>query len=155
MLYGAFKIIHLLGVILLIGNVTVTACWKLYADRTRNTVIIAHAQRLVTITDWAFTFWGILLTVIGGYGAGWLIGLDPFRTRWIVGTEILFVVSGCIWLGILLPIQFRQAKQARLFAVDGNIPESYFRAGRVWLVWGLVATVPLVSAISLMVYKSD
>jgi uncharacterized membrane protein len=58
MSYDVLRLLHLLGVVLLLGNVTVTSDWKLYADRTRDPVVIAFAQRLVTITDWFFTFWG-------------------------------------------------------------------------------------------------
>jgi uncharacterized membrane protein len=152
--YGILKIVHLLGVILLVGNVTVTACWKFYADRSRDKRIIAFSQRLVTLTDWAFTSWGIALTVIGGYGAAWVIDLDPWRTGWVVWTEVMFVLSGMIWLFILLPIQIRQARMARGFTEDVPIPEAYFRQTRLWLAWGVVATVPLVAAITFMVMKS-
>lgn len=151
--YGIFKIIHLLGIVMLVGNVTVTACWKFYADRTRDARIIAFSQRLVTITDWAFTAWGIALTVIGGYGASWVAGLDTWRTSWIVWAEVMFALSGCIWLAVLLPIQIRQARQARHFTEGSVIPEDYLRATRTWLLWGIVATVPLLAAFWFMIFK--
>ena len=34
MSYNAFKVIHLLGVVLFLGNIIVTALWKMLADRT-------------------------------------------------------------------------------------------------------------------------
>ena len=34
MSYDAFKVIHLLGVVLFLGNIIVTALWKMLADRT-------------------------------------------------------------------------------------------------------------------------
>jgi hypothetical protein len=34
-MYLAFKVIHLLGVVLFLGNIIVTAVWKTLADRTR------------------------------------------------------------------------------------------------------------------------
>ncbi len=153
MAYGVLKILHLLGIVMLLGNVTITSCWKLFADRTGDPKIMAHAQRLVTITDWAFTFWGILLTLVGGYGAMWVAGMDPIETPWILQAEILFVLSGLIWLIVLVPIQIRQARQARQFAKDGIVPDGYRRSGVVWLIWGLVATAPLVGAMYVMVFK--
>ena len=65
MSYEFWKLIHLSGMVLLVGNVTVTSIWKIYADRTRDARIIGFAQRLVTVTDWFFTFWGIVLLVVG------------------------------------------------------------------------------------------
>lgn len=153
MAYDVWKLVHLLGVILLVGNVTVTSIWKLYADRTRDPRIIGFAQRLVTVTDWFFTFWGILLLVAGGYGAAWVAGMDPLRDSWLVWSEALFVAAGVIWLGILVPIQVRQARMARVFAAGGEVPEAYWREGRRWILWGLIATIPLVGALWTMVAK--
>jgi len=44
-----------LGIVLFLGNLIVTAVWKVLADRTRQVDVIAYAQRLVAITDIAFT----------------------------------------------------------------------------------------------------
>jgi uncharacterized membrane protein len=154
MAYDICKLVHLLGVILLLGNVTVTSIWKLYADRSRDPRIIAFAQRLVTVTDWFFTAWGILLLVVGGYGAAWVAGMDPLRDGWLVWSELLFVAAGAIWACILVPIQIRQARMARAFAGGGAIPAEYWRASRLWIIWGLVATIPLVGAMWTMVAKT-
>ena len=58
-----------------------------------------------------------------------------------------------IWLFLLVPIQIRQARLARGFADGGPIPEDYRRLGRLWIAWGLVATVPLVAATWIMLRK--
>lgn len=151
--YNIMKLLHLLGVVLLLGNVTVTSIWKLYADATQDLKVIAFAQRLVTVTDWFFTFWGIVLLIIGGYGAAWIAGLDVLRDDWIVWSEILFLLAGLIWLLLLVPIQIKQARMARAFVTTGHVPESYRRLGRLWIIGGLAASVPLVAATWIMVAK--
>jgi uncharacterized membrane protein len=153
MAYEIFKFLHILGVVFLLGNVTVTSAWKVLSDRTRDPRIIARAQRLVTLTDWAFTFWGILLLIVGGYGAAWVAGMDVLRDRWIVLSEIGFVLAGILWLFILVPIQVKQARMAKGFADGRPIPEAYWALSRWWIVVGLVATVPLVAAMWFMVAK--
>jgi len=145
--------VHVLGVVLLLGNITVSSIWKLYADGTRDPKIIGFAQRLVTTTDWFFTLWGILLLMIGGYGAAWVAGLDVLRDDWIVWSEVMFGLSGAIWLFVLVPIQIKQARMARGFSASGAIPDAYWRLGRLWIACGLVATVPLIVATWLMVRK--
>ena len=55
MTYSAFKVVHLFGVVLFLGNIIVTALWKVMADRTGDPRVIAYAQRLVILTDFIFT----------------------------------------------------------------------------------------------------
>ena len=153
MAYTIFKIIHLLGVILLLGNVTVTSFWKVFADRSGDTKLIAHAQYLVTVTDWFFTLSGIVLLVGGGFGATYVAGINPFGAAWLVWPELLFLSSGLIWLGLLVPLQVRQARAVRVFVPGAPIPADYRRLSRLWLIWGVVATIPLVAALYLMVAK--
>ena len=61
MSFEAFKVVHLFGVILFLGNIIVTGVWKVLADRTGEPRVIAYAQRLVTLTDWIFTAGGVAL----------------------------------------------------------------------------------------------
>lgn len=154
MSYAIFKILHIVGVVLLIGNVTVTAFWKVMADRSRDARLIAHAQYLVTWADWFFTLGGIVLTIVGGYGAAIVAGYALFAQPWLVWGQLLFLASGLIWAGILLPAQVRQARMARTFADGGQIPAAYWRDAKLWLAWGIVATVPLVTGIVVMVVKT-
>ena len=137
MTYTIFKTAHLLGAIILIGNVTVTAVWKVFADRTREPSIIAFAQRLVTYTDWAFTVSGVVLIMVGGYGMAWASGIAVFSLGWLVWSQILFDGAGLIWLFILVPDQIVQARQARDFSLSDVIPESYWRRSRRWIFWVL------------------
>ncbi|NBX00290.1 MAG: DUF2269 family protein, partial [Methylophilaceae bacterium] len=53
--YLLLKSLHILGIILLMGNIIVTAWWKFMADKTKDPSVIAFAQRQVTLTDFVFT----------------------------------------------------------------------------------------------------
>ncbi|NJO53953.1 MAG: DUF2269 family protein [Bacteroidales bacterium] len=153
MLFEVLKTLHIVGVVLLVGNVTITAFWKAFADRTGNPAVIAFGQRLVTITDFVFTAAGIVLVYVGGVGAALTLGLHPFEPGWLLWGQILFLSSGAIWVLILIPAQIRLARAARAFADGGPIPESYWRDNRRWLFWGIIACVPLFVAIWVMVAK--
>jgi uncharacterized membrane protein len=151
--YGAFKFLHILGVILLIGNVSVTSIWKVFADRTANASVVSFAQRLVTHTDWTLTGGGIFLTVLGGYGMVWQFHMPLFQFPWLLWSQVLFAFSGGIWLFMLIPIQIAQARLARQFSSSDSIGDAYLRYSRLWLRWGIGATVPLIAALYLMVVK--
>ncbi len=153
MAYETAKFIHILGIIMLLGNVTATAIWKFFADRSKDPKIVGFGQRLVTLTDWSLTVWGAALTMIGGYGAAAIAQLDLVSERWLLLGQILFVLSGALWIGILVPLQVRMARMARAFEAGDTIPTAYWRASRIWFVVGLAITVPLVAAAWVMVSK--
>ena len=147
------KLLHLLGVILFLGNILVTAWWKLAADRTRNPVVIAHAQRQVIVTDGLFTSLGAAL--IGGTGLamvnqiGWDI-LDAHWLRWGIG---LFIASGVVWIAVLVPTQIAQMRLARGFATGSDIPDAYWKLARRWALFGAVATALPFLNLYWMVFK--
>lgn len=153
MLYAALKSLHVLGVVLLVGNAIVTLIWKVAANRTGDRRIIAFGQRLVTLTDWWLTVGGVVLVILGGYGAAGVAHMDVFGQRWLIWGQILLALSGALWAFILVPAQIRQARQARGFADGGEIPETYWRDDRRWSRWGILATLILIAAIWLMVEK--
>jgi uncharacterized membrane protein len=153
MTYEFMKFLHVIGAVLLVGNVTITAFWKVFADRTGDAQVVAYAQRLVTLCDWVFTLSGIVMIVIGGYGMAYVQGLNIFGNAWLILGQLFFIVSGLIWLFVLIPLQIRLAKQARVSGLSGSVAPAYWRDGRLWLIWGIIATIPLVGAIYVMIAK--
>ena len=144
---------HILGVILLAGNITITAFWKVLADMSRDVKLIAFANRAVIIADWLFTLPGLVLTLVGGVSIS-LMGRWPlFEVSWLSWSVVWFVVAGLLWLGFLIPLQIRQHRAARLFLETGIIPDSYWRDAKSWIIIGLIATVPLLIILFLMVVK--
>ncbi|MEE4280228.1 MAG: DUF2269 domain-containing protein [Halieaceae bacterium] len=153
MTYDVAKFLHITGVVMLMGNITVTAIWKYFADRDGRPTVLAFSQKLVTYTDWSMTVWGAVLITAGGY-AMVLVADMPLTQGWLLWGQIHFVLAGAIWLGFLVPIQIRQARLARDFdSEDGRIGENYRALSRRWLLWGLVSTVPLLAATWLMIAK--
>lgn len=150
--YLALKSLHLLGVVLFVGNIIVTGWWKVQADRTRNPAIVAFAQRQVTLTDWIFTFGGSTLLVVGAYANVYLHDL-PLDATWLVWGQALFFLSGLLWVAILIPAQIKQARLARGFAGGGPIPDEYWRLNRIWLWIGILATVLPAANLYFMVFK--
>ncbi len=151
--YSIARFAHITGVVMLMGNITVTAIWKFFADRDGRPQVLGFAQKLVTYTDWSMTVWGAALTMVGGYIMVALAGYDLWVTLWLLWSQVLFGIAGLIWLAIIVPIQRRQARMARDFAADAAVPEAYRRESRRWLAWGLVSTLPLLAAMWLMVAK--
>lgn len=153
MSYAAWKFVHVLGVVLLLGNVTVTSVWKVFADRTRDPATIAFAQRLVTGTDWTLTLGGIVLMIVGGYGMAFAVGFALTGAGWLLWSQVATLVAGLLWLGVLLPIQVAQARITARLQPGEALPARYWRLARHWILWGVVATVPLTAALWMMIAK--
>ncbi|MBA3788041.1 MAG: DUF2269 domain-containing protein [Actinobacteria bacterium] len=150
----AWILVHVVGVVLFIGNIVVTAVWKLLADRTRTPAVVAYAQRLVTVTDVAFTATGAALIAISGPILAEDLGGIGGPT-WLTVGFALFLASGVIWAAVLIPVQIAQARLARQFRNEGSVPARYWRLAKLWAVFGTVATLLPLANLYLMVVKPD
>ncbi len=151
--YLWLKVIHLLGVVMFLGNIIITGWWKNMADLTRNAQIIAFAQRQVTVTDWIFTAGGSVILLVGGMLNVHLHGLS-YSAKWLGWGVSLFVLSGIIWAVVLIPTQVKQAKMAKTFAQTGEITEYYWKLCMRWNIWGAIAVIlPLIN-LYWMTFKS-
>lgn len=151
--YQTFKLLHILGAVIFVGNIIVTAFWKFMADRTREAKVVAFGQRLVSMTDYLFTGLGAALILVTGLTMAATADEPLWKARWFAWGFGLFAVSGIIWTAALIPIQVKQSSLARVFKEDGNIPDQYWRLGRLWMIFGLVATVLPLLNLYFMVFK--
>lgn len=151
--YLLLKSLHIFGAVIFLGNIIVTGWWKVMADRTRNPVVIAFAQRQVTLTDFIFTTGGVVLILATGIGNAILHNMNFLNIKWLSWGYWLFIISGIIWVTILIPVQIMQAKIARQFADGGDIPEKYWMLGRLWVIFGTLATVIPLANLYWMVFK--
>lgn len=147
--YLLLRSLHLLGVVVFLGNIVITAVWKVLADRTRQPAVVAYSQRLVTVTDFAFTATGVLLI----FATGELMARNYPGAGWVGWGRALFEASGVIWLLALIPIQVAQARMARAFANGDSIPARYWRLANLWGVFGVIATVLPLLNLYFMVFK--
>jgi uncharacterized membrane protein len=146
-MYLAFKLIHLIAVIVFLGNITVGVFWKAWADRTNNAAIIAHTIEGIIKADRIFTIPGVILIVIGGLGAAFAANLPILRTGWILWGIVLFILSG-ISFGPLS----RTQRQLLALAKSGDLP-AYHTASNQWNLFGTIALVLPFLAAAIMILK--
>ncbi len=147
MLYLFLKLIHVIGVVLFLGNITVGVFWKNYADRSGNLPIMANTMDGIIAADKVFTIPGIVILVIGGFGAALVGHIPVLSTGWLLWGFIAFILGGLAF-GPLSRAQRRIAAAAHA----GDVQE-YEELSKGWNVWGTIALILPVIAFVLMILK--
>ncbi len=151
--YSILKFLHILGGIIFVGNIVVTAFWKVMTDRTREPNIVAFGQRLVNLTDFLFTSVGAFILLITGLMMAHTLNEEIWSIPWVAWGLGLFLASGLVWALILFPVQVKQAWLARSFTEGSEIPDQYWRLGRIWITFGILATLLPLFNVYFMVFK--
>lgn len=154
MLYLALKLVHIVAVVLFLGNITTGAFWKAHADRTGDPRIIRHTLEGIIRSDRWFTVPGVVVILLGGFGAAGVARLPLLGTGWIFWSLVLFTISGVAFMSRVVPLQKRMARLAADASASGGFDWATYRAwSRGWAVWGAVATLAPFAAMGLMVFK--
>lgn len=153
--YFAVKFIHVLGVVLFLGNIIVSAVWKTQADRTGNPVVIAFACRLVNMTDLLFTAFGSVLIVIGGIGLFHTTGISISDSPHLTIGIGLFGMAAMLWVTGLLPLQIYMSRLAAKTVSTGEteMPEKYERSRKLWNIIGGIAVLLPLGALYFMIFR--
>lgn len=151
--YLFWKMLHIFGVTVFVGNIIVTAFWKLMADRSRDPVVMAFGQKLVNWTDFTFTSLGATLILISGLMMGNPYNNDFWSINWLSWGVGLFLASALVWGAVLFPLQVKQAWLARKFTAGQKIPEQYQRLGQWWFRVALLAIALALGNLYFMVMK--
>ena len=152
-MYLVLKAVHVLAVVLFLGNIVTGLFWKAHADRTGDPRIIAHTLDGIIRSDRWFTIPGVILITASGIAAAILGGLPILGTPWIWQSLVLFGISGLAFGFRVAPLQVR-LRDAALEAGRGEWDDArYRRLSRRWELWGAVATLTPLGALALMVLK--
>src|SRR5690606_25172394 len=88
-MYLALKSIHIIAVVLFLGNITTGIFWKLVADQDGDARAITQALEGILRADRWFTQPGATLILVTGIVMAWLGGY-PLSTFWIWAGLVLF-----------------------------------------------------------------
>lgn len=152
--YLVFKLIHILAVILFLGNIFTGLFWMYQANKTHNLSIINHTMKGIILSDRFFTVPGVIIIVAAGFGGAIHNHMPLLRTGWIFWSIVLFTISGIAYSWKLAPAQ---KKIYKFTMVDKDDPEfnwgHYKKLYREWDFWSLVSILTPIAALVLMVLK--
>lgn len=148
------KLVHVLAVVLFLGNIITGVFWHKHAERTRDARLIAHTMAGVIKSDRLFTLPGVFVILASGIFGAIQAGFPILRTSWILWTIVMFAISGAVFMFKLAPLQRTMQKHAADGALSGNFDlDAYHRLSRRWDFWGAIATLAPLIGVALMVLK--
>jgi uncharacterized membrane protein len=153
MAYNFIKLIHILFVVIFLGNITIGLFWKMFSERTKDPDKIAFAFKGIIKADRYFTMPGVIGITLFGIGLAMHAKLPILGTGWILWSIILFIISGIAFMAKLVPLQ----KQLAALASDKEKFnwEEYHKLSKQWDFWGYIALLTPWIATILMVIKPN
>jgi uncharacterized membrane protein len=153
MLYLVLKALHVISVVLFLGNITTGVFWKWHADRTGDLRARAQALDGIIKSDSWFTVPGVLLIIATGVALALIAKFPLLRTFWIGWSLVLFGISGLAFAFKVGPLQKKLLANTQA-GLKGSWNEAEYHAlSKSWGVWGWVATGAPLIAVFLMVLK--
>jgi uncharacterized membrane protein len=153
-MYLLVKTIHVLSVVLFLGNIITGLFWKAHADATRDPKLQAHALAGIIRSDNWFTLPSVIVIIASGVMLSAEAGLPLLGTTWIAASLAALALSGLLFGAILAPMQRRLLKIASEATVGADWPSStYRRTSMIWEMVGIVAILLPLGAVALMVFK--
>lgn len=147
--YGWHVFLHVLGAVLFMGNIIVSALWMVFAEQSGDKAALSFAVGALNWADVVFTAPGIFLLLLNGFilsYAAW----GGLTQGWIVLALGLFILSGVLWAVFLIPLQARLIK---LSSQADSLPAVFFSDLHRWYFWGAIATLTPLASLFLMVFK--
>jgi len=153
MVYFILVLIHVIAVIIFLGNITIAPFWKSQAEKTNDRLIILRTWEGIIKADRLFTMPGVSILLLFGIGAALHGGYNLIHTGWIFWSILLYIISGAAFMAKVVPIQKRivaLAKDESKFRWD-----EYLKMSKQWDFWGSIATLAPWVAVILMVIKPN
>lgn len=150
--------LHILGAVIFIGNIIVTAVWMVLAEQTGNTPTIQFAARAITRADLFFTAPGVILLLLNGLAlasmrwGGWS---EFYEYDWISAGLALLAITAVVWVTMLLPRQIQMERISSSTPGGQDLSTEFYSLLHRWYVWGSIAVILPLIALVLMVTKPD
>lgn len=155
MAYLIWKLVHVVSVILFVGNIATGVFWAANAVRSNETSLIASTFEGIIRADRWFTTPGAIGLTVSGIAAALLGDWPIFGTGWILWGIVMLVISGAAFGMRVAPLQRELVRLASDARRDEESRTLFRHRYRSWQLWGTLALVTPLIAVALMVLKPD
>jgi uncharacterized membrane protein len=151
--YLLWKLVHIVSVIMFMGNIVTGLFWAARAHKARDFRLIATTFEGIIRSDRWFTMPGVFGIIIGGFASAGLGKFPVLGTGWILWSIVLFSISGIIFGVRIVPLQRKITAFARGADSSDAAWARYAAMYRKWEMWGLLAMLTPAAAVVIMVLK--
>jgi len=151
--YALLKLIHLLAVVIFLGNIITGLFWMRIAVKTRDLKIVHFTMKGIIAADRYFTIPGVVFIVAGGILAA-ILGHHPLlHTGWILWSIIMISISGLAFGFKVAPLQKKIYHLTLNKEASGFDWKNFDKVYLAWDIWGLIATLTPLAALGMMTLK--
>lgn len=140
------KAIHIVCVVLWLGNFVVTGVWSARAFAAGTAALRRFAAREILFTDAVFTLIFGAAVVVSGFALAGLEHVPVLGAAWTRATLAILAAATLVWLGVLLPLEVTMLRQT-------SAGRSATVSFALWSIAGWGITLALFAVIYLMVAK--
>lgn len=148
-----WKLLHVLSVVLFLGNLLTCLFWAAHAAGTRDTPKIAHTFAGIRRADAWFTLPGAIGILVGGVAAAFRLEMPLLGTGWVLWSIGLLAMSLTILLTVRRSLQADLEGFAEASSSDEAAWSEFGLMFRYWWIWSIVAILLPLGSVLLMVYR--
>lgn len=152
--YNYLKLLHLIPVMLFLGNIVTGLFWMRFAVKTKNVTTINFTMQSIIKLDKYFTIPGVIIITAAGILSAVYGHFPILKTGWIFWSIIMFSISGIVFGFKLIPLQ----KQIYNLTINKETSndfdwKNFEKKYAAWDMWGIVALLTPLAAFVMMVLK--
>ena len=152
--YSYLKLIHLIAVMLFLGNIITGLFWMHIAVKTKDLKIINFTMKGIIKADRYFTIPGVIIITAGGFLAAIYGHFPILKTGWILWSIIMFSISGLAFSFKLAPLQKKIYNLTLNTETSTDFDWSNFnKVFFEWDIWGFIALITPLAAFVMMTLK--
>lgn len=152
--YSYFKLIHIIAVMLFLGNIITGLFWMHIAVKTKDLKIMAFTMKGIRDSDRYFTIPGVIIITAFGFFAAISGHFPILHTGWILWSIIMFSISGFAFAFKVAPLQKKLYHLTLNKESSGDFDwKNFNKVYLEWDIWGLIALLTPLAAFIMMTLK--
>jgi uncharacterized membrane protein len=148
MSYIGHKMLHIFGVILFVGNISVGPLWLLVAYFRRDGAAMRYVVEVLSMADIVFTVPGVQLALWNGLAMAGVFP-DLRQQPWLYQSLLLLISLSLLGPTVVLYYQEKLVRLSRSGVIDGAFRSTLYW----WSAWGMLLFIPIGLIFYLMISK--